>query len=355
MRPRVGGPQQPLHRQCCSLRGRADAERAHNPTRRAIRHRCRCGGMLDLYSDPRSVCAQVGVLARGPDRRPHHAGQPSQAQQAGARRLREDAGACAATRREYAEERKRRTYPELQPHGRGRCRLVVFGLEVEGGVLAGLLRRLARARGAARAPWSAGPRIKDGHGRARRPHRMEARCSSCPRSHRMPGMGRRCQLESSSPKSQCAAQWTAGWLAERQWAPQNTDPWIIGRKKERGKKQMKNKYPAIPPPAVLLRSCGLRRSHAALRSPLWIWETDMPDAEYRIVLLRRLKPPLIFFAPFDAGHAVPVQVDQVLGGEAEDSARRWLGRGRSFPRDARAAATSTYWGTTSACARWSGG
>ena len=54
---------------------------------------------------------------------------------------------------QQATARKRRTYPELRPDRRGRCRLVVFGLEVGGRFGAealGFLRRLARARGAAR-------------------------------------------------------------------------------------------------------------------------------------------------------------------------------------------------------------
>ena len=38
---------------------------------------------------------------------------------------------------------KRRTYPELQPGGRGRCRLVVFGLEVGGRFSGGALALLA--------------------------------------------------------------------------------------------------------------------------------------------------------------------------------------------------------------------
>ena len=60
---------------------------------------------------------------------------------------------------QQAAARKRRTYPELRPDRRGRCRLVVFGLELGGRFGAealGFLRRLARARGAARAPWCSG-------------------------------------------------------------------------------------------------------------------------------------------------------------------------------------------------------
>ena len=56
---------------------------------------------------------------------------------------------------QQAKARKFRIYPELQPGGQARCRLVVFGLEV--GVrfdrhAVALLRRLARARD--RVPWA---------------------------------------------------------------------------------------------------------------------------------------------------------------------------------------------------------
>ena len=58
----------------------------------------------------------------------------------------------------HAEASKQRTYPELRAGGAGRCRLVVFGKEVGGrfspNALA-FIRRLARARGRARAPWNA--------------------------------------------------------------------------------------------------------------------------------------------------------------------------------------------------------
>ena len=58
----------------------------------------------------------------------------------------------------HAEARKHRTYPELRAGGQGRCRLVVFGMEVGGrfspNALA-FIRRLARTRGRARAPWNA--------------------------------------------------------------------------------------------------------------------------------------------------------------------------------------------------------
>ena len=58
---------------------------------------------------------------------------------------------------QQAKTRKLRRYPELQPGGHGRCRLVVFGLEVGGrfdSQALALLRRLARARARDRAPWA---------------------------------------------------------------------------------------------------------------------------------------------------------------------------------------------------------
>ena len=58
---------------------------------------------------------------------------------------------------QQAKTRKLRTHPELQPGGHGRCRLVVFGLEVGGrfdSQALALLRRLARARARDRAPWA---------------------------------------------------------------------------------------------------------------------------------------------------------------------------------------------------------
>ena len=168
--------------------------------------RCRCGRTLDELGDHRSACAQVGVLA-------HRAGPLERA----AARICREAGARVATsvalrdlnldvpatdgrrievvanglplwqgaqiavdttlvcpvRRdgqarpgadarpglalEQAAQRKMRTYPELQPGGRGRCRLVVFGLEVGGRFSSGTLafiRRLARVRSRVRAPWA---------------------------------------------------------------------------------------------------------------------------------------------------------------------------------------------------------
>ena len=168
--------------------------------------RCRCGGTLDELGDHRSACAQVGVRA-------HRAGPLERA----AARICREAGARVATsvalrdlnldvpatdgrrievvanglplwqgaqiavdttlvcpvRRdgqarpgadarpglalEQAAQRKMRTYPELQPGGRGRCRLVVFGLEVGGRFSSGTLafiRRLARVRSRVRAPWA---------------------------------------------------------------------------------------------------------------------------------------------------------------------------------------------------------
>ena len=77
----------------------------------------------------------------------------SSARRACATRGRCEASAGTST----SQDRKLRTYPELQPGGHGRCRLVVFGLEVGGrfdGQALALLRRLARARARDRAPWA---------------------------------------------------------------------------------------------------------------------------------------------------------------------------------------------------------
>ena len=68
-----------------------------------------------------------------------------------------DGRARPALALQQAKTRKLRTYPELQPGGHGRCRLVVFGLEVGGrfdSQALALLRRLARARARDRAPWA---------------------------------------------------------------------------------------------------------------------------------------------------------------------------------------------------------
>ena len=57
---------------------------------------------------------------------------------------------------QQAKARKFRTYPEHQPGGQARCRLVMFGLEVGGRFdrqAVALLRRLARARARDRVPW----------------------------------------------------------------------------------------------------------------------------------------------------------------------------------------------------------
>ena len=169
--------------------------------------RCRCGRALDTLGDHRTACAQVGVLA-------HRAGPLERAaaricREAGARvaasvalrDLNVDVPATDGRRIEvvanglplwrgaqiavdttlvsplqrcgeprpgadvepgcalrHAEARKHRTYPELRAGGQGRCRLVVFGMEVGGrfspNALA-FIRRLARPRGRARAPWNA--------------------------------------------------------------------------------------------------------------------------------------------------------------------------------------------------------
>ena len=168
--------------------------------------RCRCGGALDELGDHRSACAQVGVLAQraGPLERV----AARICREAGARvatsvalrdlnldapatdgrrievvanglplwqgaqiavdttlvspvrrdgQARPGADARPGLALEQAARRKQRTYPELQLGGRGRCRLVVFGLEVGGrfstSTLA-FLRRLARVRGRTRAPWA---------------------------------------------------------------------------------------------------------------------------------------------------------------------------------------------------------
>lgn len=168
--------------------------------------RFQCGRRLDSLGDHRSACAQVGVLA-------HRAGPLERAaaricREAGARvatsvalrelnldvpatdgrrievvanglplwrgaqiavdttlvspvqrdgRARPGADARPALALQQAKTRKLRRYPELQPGGHGRCRLVVFGLEVGGrfdSQALALLRRLARARARDRAPWA---------------------------------------------------------------------------------------------------------------------------------------------------------------------------------------------------------
>ena len=168
--------------------------------------RCRCGGRLDSLGDHRSSCAQVGVLAQraGPlERAVAHICREVGARVATNVALRElnldspatdgrrievvanglplwrgaqiaidttlvspvqrnglpHAGAQArpALALQQAKARKFRTYPELQPGGQARCRLVVFGLEVGGRFdrqAVALLRRLARARARDRVPWA---------------------------------------------------------------------------------------------------------------------------------------------------------------------------------------------------------
>ena len=114
--------------------------------------RCACRGLLDVYGDHRSACAQVGVLvANGlplwqgaqvavdatvvsPVRRD---GQPRP-------RADQQPGLALA----QAVDRKDRTYPELRQARR--CRLVVFGVVRSEDALAGprspFLRLLAKAR-----------------------------------------------------------------------------------------------------------------------------------------------------------------------------------------------------------------
>ncbi len=194
--------------------------------------RCRCGRRLDSLGDHRFACAQVGVLA-------HRAGPLERAaaricREVGARvatsvalrelnldvpatdgrrievvanglplwrgaqiavdrtlvspvqrdgRARSGADARPALALQQAKTRKLRRYPELQPGGHGRCRLVVFGLEVGGrfdSQALALLRRLARARARDRAPWAReprGPRSRD----AGQPSRRLQRCEHMPR------------------------------------------------------------------------------------------------------------------------------------------------------------------------------
>ena len=55
---------------------------------------------------------------------------------------------------QQARARKLRTYPELQPGGQGRCRLVVFWRLAGDSQALALLGRLARARARDRAPWA---------------------------------------------------------------------------------------------------------------------------------------------------------------------------------------------------------
>ena len=164
--------------------------------------RCRCGGRLDSLSDHHSSCAQVGVLAQRA--RPLERAVARICREAGARvatnvalqELSLDAPATDGRRIEVvanglplwrgaqiaidttlvspvlpragayarpalapqqAKARKFRTYPELQPGGQARCRLVVFGLEVGGCFdrqAVALLRWLARARARDRVPWA---------------------------------------------------------------------------------------------------------------------------------------------------------------------------------------------------------